>query len=125
MNRNELDKLANRIIGIAIEIHKILGPGFAEKIYEKALVCELDKNGIRYSKEKVIKVKYKDLLLGDQRIDFLIEDELILELKSASMIAEVYKAQILSYLKAANKRLGLILHFGRERLEIKRVVNKF
>lgn len=125
MNRDELDKLANRIIGIAIEIHKILGPGFVEKIYEKALAYELDKNKIKYDQEKVIKVKYKDLLLGDQRIDFLIEDELILELKSASVITEVYKAQILSYLKAANKRLGLILNFGREQLEIKRVVNKF
>ncbi|MFC1510947.1 GxxExxY protein [Candidatus Margulisiibacteriota bacterium] len=125
MKREELDKLAKQIIGIAIEIHKILGPGFVEKIYAKALAYELSKNKMRFSKEKVIRVKYKDLLLGDQRVDFLIEDSLILELKAVSAINDIHLAQILSYLKAADKRLGLILNFARGTLEIKRVANKF
>lgn len=125
MERKELDKLANKIIGKAIEIHKTLGPGFVEKIYSKALSYELSKNNIKFIKEKNIRVRYKELLLGNQRVDFLIEDVLILELKAVSSIGGIHLAQMLSYLKTTDKRLGLILNFARETLEIKRVANKF
>lgn len=125
MDRDRLDRLAKKIIGIAIEIHKILGPGFVEKIYTKALAYELSKNNIKFVKEKTIRVKYKNLLLGDQRVDFLIEDVLILELKAVSAIGDIHLAQMLSYLKTADKRLGLILNFAKGTLEIKRAANKF
>lgn len=125
MTANELNKLSERIIGIAIEIHKTLGPGFTEKIYEKALALKFDREKIKYLQQKVIKVKFENTLLGNQRIDFLAENEIILEIKTVNEINEIHKAQILSYLKTTNKKLGLILNFAKGTLEIKRVVNNF
>ena len=125
MTNEELDKFSNKIIGIAIRVHKKLGPGFVEKIYEKALAYEFQKEGTSFDQQKVIRVKYEDLELGDQRIDFMVEDALILEVKVASKIIEIHQDQLISYLKASNKKLGLILNFGKKRLEIKRLVNKF
>ena len=125
MTKEELNKLSKRIIGIALDIHKILGAGFSEKIYSRALNYELNKHKIPRMNEKVIKVKYKGSLLGDQRLDFLIENEVILELKSVPEINDAHLAQMLSYLKITDKRLGLILNFAKPTLEIKRVVNNF
>jgi GxxExxY protein len=125
MTNEEIDILSNRIIGLAINVHKQLGPGFVEKIYEKALSYEFKKHGITFIQQKVIRVKYEGIELGNQRIDFLIEGEVILEIKSASQIIEIYQDQILSYLKTSDKKLGLILNFGKKRLDIKRIVNKF
>jgi len=121
----ELNDLSNKIIGIAIEVHKELKAGFNEKIYQRALEEELIKHNINFEREKVIKVEYKNKFIGEQRIDFLIENELILELKSIERIGNIHIAQILSYLKSLDKRLGLILNFGETKLGIKRVVNKF
>ena len=125
MTNEELDKLSNKIIGIAIKIHKKLGPGFVEKIYERALAYEFEKEGVSFDQQKVIRVKYEDVELGNQRVDFIVEDALILELKVASKIIGIHQDQVISYLKASDKTLGLILNFGRKRLEIKRLVNKF
>ena len=80
---------------------------------------------LKYDQQKVIEVKYKNIALGEQRIDFLVENEVIVELKASSEINEAHKAQVLSYLKAAKKRVGLILNFAKEILEIKRIVNKY
>lgn len=125
MTKEKLDKLTNQIIGIAIGIHKTLGPGFIENIYAKALAYELKNAGINFNQEKVIKVKYKDLLLGQHRLDFLVENDLILEIKAIYEITKFHLAQVLSYLKAADKKLALILNFAKGRLEIKRVANDF
>lgn len=121
----ELNDLSNRIIGIAIDIHKKLGPGFQEKIYEEALLKEFKKAAIDYGKQKVVRVNYDGQGLGNQRIDLLVDDEMILEIKACTRIIPIYRDQLISYLKTTDKRLGLILNFGRSRLEIKRVVNKF
>ena len=121
----ELNDLSNRIIGIAIDIHKKLGPGFQEKIYEEALLTEFKKSGIGYEKQKVIRVDYDGQGLGNQRIDLLADDEVILEIKACTKIIPIYRDQVISYLKTANKKLGLILNFGRSKLEIKRVVHNF
>ncbi len=121
----ELNDLSNRIIGIAIDIHKKLGPGFQEKIYEEALLTEFKKSGIGYEKQKVIRVDYDGQSLGNQRIDLLVDDEMILEIKACTKIIPIYRDQLISYLKTTDKRLGLILNFGRSKLEIKRVVHDF
>jgi GxxExxY protein len=121
----EMNDLSNRIIGIAIDIHKKLGPGFQEKIYEEALLTEFKKSGIGYEKQKVIRVDYDGQGLGNQRIDLLADDEIILEIKACTKIIPIYRDQVISYLKTANKKLGLILNFGRSKLEIKRVVHNF
>lgn len=123
MNTEQINKLSNRIIGCGIKIHKALGPGFVEKMYSKAFAYELEKEKIKFTKEKSIKVKYEGILLGEHRLDFLIEDEIILELKAVYEINNFHIAQILSYLKATDKKLGLILNFSRSKLEIKRTVN--
>jgi len=121
----ELNNLSNRIIGIAIDIHKKLGPGFQEKIYEGALFTEFKKSGIGYEKQKVVRVDYEGQALGNQRIDLLVDDEIILEIKACTKIIPIHRDQVISYLKSTNKKLGLILNFGRSRLEIKRVVHNF
>ena len=121
----ELDDLSNRIIGLAIGIHKKLGPGFQEKIYQEALLKEFKKDGMEYEKQKIIRVDYDGHSLGNQRIDLLVDEEIILEIKACSKIIPIYRDQLISYLKTTDKRLGLILNFGRSKLEIKRVVHNF
>ena len=113
------------IIGIGIDIHKKLGPGFQEKIYEEALLKEFEKAGVRFQKQKVIRVEYEGQSLGNQRIDLLIDDEIILEIKACTKIIPIHRDQLISYLKTADKRLGLVLNFGRSKLEIKGVVHHF
>jgi len=115
--------LTDKIIELAIKVHKKLGPGFIEKIYEKALSHELNKGGINYEKQKSIRVKYDEILLGDQRVDMIIDNKIIVELKAVSELNDIHQAQMLSYLKAADKKVGLILNFAKPKLEIKRVVN--
>jgi len=125
INRDKLDKITERIIGIAINIHNMLGPGFVEKIYEKAMAYEFKKNKIRFAEEAEIRVKYKTIELGYQRVDFLVEDEVIVELKCVGELNNIHSAQMLSYLKTADKRVGLILNFAENKLGIKRMVNKY
>lgn len=92
--RNEYlySELTDRIIAIAIKVHKILGLGFVERIYEKALVYEFTKTGLNYAQQKIIRVKYDDILLGDQRVDFMVEDKIIVELKVVAEISEIHFA---------------------------------
>ena len=121
----ELNELSHRIIGIAIDVHKKLGPGFQEKIYEQALLKEFEKAGVQFEKQKIIRVEYNGTGLGNQRVDLLVDDEIIVELKACNKIIPLFRDQVISYLKTTDKRLGLILNFGRSKLEIKRVVNNF
>ena len=93
MKTEQINEISNKIIGLAIKIHKSLGPGFVEKIYAKALVHEFKKNGVKFSQEKLIKVKYDGLLLGEHRLDFLIEEEIILEIKAVYEINNFHMAQ--------------------------------
>jgi GxxExxY protein len=122
---DKLNYLSHRIIGISIEVHKKLGPGFQEKIYEEALLREFEKSSIEFEKQKVVRVDYDGVGLGNQRIDLLINGEVILEIKACTKIIPIHRNQIISYLKTTNKKLGLILNFGRSRLEVKRVVYNF
>ena len=116
---HELNDLTHRIIGIAIEVHKKLGPGFQEKIYQEALLKEFEKSRIEFEKQKVVRVDYDGQSLGNQRIDLLVDDKVILEIKACTKIIPIYRDQLISYLKTTDKKLGLILNFGRRRLEIK------
>ena len=124
MDRDQLDRITEKIISLAIKVHKKLGPGFIEKIYEKALAYGFKKANMKFHEQVDIKVKYEDIELGYQKVDFIIND-VILELKSVSEINEIHEAQILSYLKTANKRVGLILNFAKKKLDIKRIVNNY
>ena len=118
-----LNKLTEKIIGIAIEIHKKLGPGFAEKIYQRVLYLELKKTALKFEREYKIVVMWGKAIVGYHIVDFYAESQLLVELKATSEIQDIHKYQLLSYLKAANKPLGLLLNFGSPTLTIKRVIN--
>ena len=118
------DDLTEKIIGAAIEVHREIGPGLLESIYEEALCYEFRLQGIKYKRQVPADIIYKGKAIKGQKIDLLVEDEVVVELKSLSKMPEVALAQILSYLKATNLRRGLIVNFGEKRLidGVKRVV---
>jgi len=118
-----MDELTEKIIGAAIEAHTILGPGLLESIYEEALCYEFDLRGIRYQKQAECDIVYKGHTIKGQKLDLLVENEVVVEIKSLSKMPEVSLAQTLSYLKATNLKRGLIINFGEKRLidGIKRV----
>ena len=110
--------LSNKIIGCAIEVHRHLGPGLLESTYQQCLAHELRINGIELEIEHPLPVVYKDIRLDcGYRIDLLIENEIILELKSVEKIAPIHEAQLLSYLKLANKKQGFLINFNVLRLK--------
>lgn len=119
------DPLTQKIIGAAIEVHKSLGPGLLESIYEEALCYELELSGINYHRQVGIDVMYKGRVIKGQRIDIIVEGEVVIEIKSLSKVPDVVMAQILSYLKATGLKRGLIINFGEKRLVdgIKRISN--
>lgn len=128
MNREELNLLTKKIIGCAIEVHKQLGPGLLESAYQECIAYEFDSNGMKYKKEYVIPLNYKGRQIDcSYRIDFLVESEVILELKSIEQILPIHKAQLLTYLKITDKRLGLLINFNVSLLRdgIVRLVNNF
>jgi GxxExxY protein len=110
------DALTEKIIAAAIEVHRILGPGLLELIYEIALCREFDLRGIRYARQVEIDIMYKGFPIKGQRLDLLVEDEVIVELKSLSNVPEVATAQTLSYLRAMNLKRALLINFGQARL---------
>ena len=113
------DPLTAKIIGAAIEVHRILGPGLLESIYENALCHEFDLRGIKYQRQACVEMSYKDLVIRDQRVDLIVEDvddRVIIELKSLSRLPEISTAQVLSYLKATGLKRGLLINFGENRL---------
>jgi GxxExxY protein len=123
MNENEL---SNIVIGLAIKIHKALGPGLLESAYRESLFYEINKAGLSVEKEKPMPLIYEEVKLDiGYRIDLLVENKLILELKSVESLNEVHLAQILTYLKLSGCKLGLLINFNVAVLKngIKRVVN--
>jgi GxxExxY protein len=107
-----VDEVARAVIGAAIEVHRCLGPGYLERVYEGALRVELRLRGIAFERQKAIPVAYKGQAIGQGRVDFLIEDDLILELKAVDTLLPIHTAQMISYLKALGRRLGLLINFN-------------
>jgi GxxExxY protein len=120
----ELDALANRVIGAALEVHRQLGPGFLESVYEEALAVELKLRGIRAERQEPTPVIYKSHPITEHRLDFLIERSLIVELKAVEKFLPIHRAQLISYLKAARLSLGLLINFNERWLRdgIERIV---
>jgi GxxExxY protein len=107
----EFDAITSAVIGAALEVHRVLGPGFLESVYEEALAIELELRGVNFERQKVIGVSYKGHRIGDGRNDFLIEGSVIVELKAAERLLPIHRAQVLSYLKTTRCRLGLLINF--------------
>lgn len=118
----EFEELSNKIINSAIEVHKKLGPGFLESIYQSALLIQLQKDGIEVKPQKEIKIYYDEKEIGLHRLDFLIEKQIIVELKTVKEFDKNHLAQVISYLKATGLTTGLLLNFAKPKLEIKRIV---
>ena len=126
MSEDELNRLSNTVIGCAIEVHKVLGPGLLESAYQQCLAWELGRQGISVKEQVAIPIRYKELeVFNAYRLDMLIKDELVVELKAVEKIEPVHIAQMLTYLKVNRLRLGLLLNFNVDvmRKGIKRVVN--
>ena len=114
----EFDELSNRVIGCAIEVHRHLGPGLLESAYQQCLAHELSSQGIDFTLEAPLPVAYKDVRLDcGYRIDLLVEERMIVELKSVEQLTNIHTAQILTYMKLANAPTGLLLNFNVELLK--------
>lgn len=112
----ELDMLARRVIGAAIEVHRHLGPGFLESIYEEALAVELDLLAIPFARQVGMEICYKGGCVGQYRLDFLVDQRLVIEIKAIEGFTAVHEAQLLAYLKATKLHLGLLINFNTHRL---------
>jgi len=119
----EKDPLTYAVIGAAMEVHRIIGPGLLESIYEEALCHELALRGLRCERQKAVEVIYKDIVIKGQRLDLLVEGALVVEIKSVSTMPEVALAQTLSYLRTTGLKRALLINFGERLLKdgIKRI----
>lgn len=120
----KLDQLANQAIGAAIEVHRILGAGFLESVYERALAIELSERGIPFERQKPVELEYKGQIVGEAKLDFLVGRQLILELKAVDALHPIHHAQVINYLKATGYQLGLLINFnvGQLKSGIKRII---
>ena len=120
----DVDAFARTVIGSAIEVHRELGPGYSEGVYEEALAQELLRGEVPFERQKSFKVRFRECVVGEGRIDFLIGGKLIVELKAVERLMPVHKSQVISYLKATSCNLGLLINFNENLLRagIQRVV---
>ncbi|MGC8810835.1 MAG: GxxExxY protein [bacterium] len=110
------DTITEKIISSAIEVHKILGPGLLESIYEEALCYEFQLKGIKFERQKELDVLYKGKVIKGQRVDLIVDGEVIVEIKSVRRLEDIFTAQLLSYLKSTGLKRGLLINFGQKRL---------
>jgi len=114
-------ELTKQIIGLAIKVHKEIGPGFREKYYQRALYMELQNSKLNFEREKKIRITYNKALLGYHIVDFVVENSVIVELKSIKALTDIEVGQLTTYLRLSKCKIGLLLNFGQSKLEIKRV----
>ncbi len=117
-------EITEKIIGASFEVHKNLGNGFPEHIYQRALAYEMEHAGLRFAREIERDIYYKDLPepIGKRRVDFVVEEKILVELKAVSQLDNVHLAQVLNYLKAFRLEVGLLINFGERSLVFKRLV---
>jgi len=120
----EHEQLTDMIIGCAIEVHKRLGPGFIESIYENAFIIELQKRNLQFDQQREVVVKYEGIEVGRHRLDVIVADTIVVELKAAKNIQDIHFAIVKSYLRAVGKEHGLLINFSKPVLEVKRVICK-
>ncbi|OQW99467.1 MAG: GxxExxY protein [Desulfobacteraceae bacterium A6] len=116
----EKEDITHKVIGCAYQVYNNLGFGFLESIYRKAMVIEIETSGLRVKQESPLKVLYKDQVVGDFFADLLVEDELIVELKSVERLGKIHEAQLVNYLVATGIEVGLLINFGSNGVDVKR-----
>ena len=117
-------ELTSRIIGSAMEVHNILGNGFQEVIYQRALALEFELQDIQFQREFEMKIYYKEEDIGTRRVDFLVNEHISVEIKAIIALEDVHLAQAINYLEAYNLEVGLLINFGSKSMEFKRLINK-
>ena len=120
-----INQLTKRVIGAAMEVHSLLGPGYLESAYEQALAIELESRHISFERQKSFALCYKGQAIGEGRMDFYVNHMLVVELKSVDSLLPVHVAQVIAYLKATDQKIGLLINFHAESLRkgIRRIVN--
>jgi len=116
-------ELIYKIIGCAMEVHKHLGNGFQELIYQRALTIEMASQGIEFSREHEMQIQYKGNDIGTRRVDFFVEDKIMVEIKAIIQLEDVHLAQAMNYVEAYDLEIGLLINFGSKSLQHKRVHN--
>jgi GxxExxY protein len=119
----QYSELTGKIIGCAMQVHNTLGNGFQEVIYQRCLAIELAKAGLNFERELEMPIYYDDQEVGTRRADFLVEGKILVELKAIRELDDIHLAQGLNYLEAYNLHIGLLINFGGNRLEFKRLIN--
>jgi GxxExxY protein len=123
MNTDSLNALIERVIGAAFEVSNVLGPGFLEKVYERALLKELASQGIEARRQVGLPVSYKGHPVGEYIADIVVEGELVIELKCADSFSNENVAQCINYLKASGKKIALLMNFQKAKVQLKRIIN--
>ena len=118
----KINDITYEINGAVFEVQKVLGPGFLEKVYENALLTELKQRGLKVESQVPIKVHYKENIVGEYIADLLVEEKVIVELKTSEKIEKTHEAQLLNYLKATGVQVGLLINFKHQKADIKRMV---
>jgi len=120
----ETEHVGKQVLDAAFQVHRSLGPGFVEKMYEEALCVELSARGIGFVRQKPVQVFYRERLIGTHRLDLLVEDAVIIEIKAVENLLPIHEAQLISYLTATGLRLGYLLNFNNHLLKdgIRRIV---
>lgn len=117
-----LSELTGKIIGCAMEVHRVLGNGFQERIYQRALAIEMNLQGLSFSREMEMDIYYKDNLIGTRRVDFFVEEQIMVELKAVKHLDDADLAQAINYLEAYGVTIGLLINFGDTSLRFHRVM---
>ena len=117
------EELTHRIIGCAMKVHSTLGNGFQEVIYQRAMAIEMGKQGLRFEREMEMPIYYDGIDIGTRRVDFFVEDFVMVELKAIIRLDDVHLAQAMNYCQAYNLPIGLLINFGAKSMEFKRVYN--
>lgn len=123
-NEDQINKLTHKIIGCAMQVHRTLGNGFQEVIYQRALAIEFEHVGIGFQREMEMELFYRDRPIGSRRVDFFVENKVMVEIKAIEKLEDVHKAQAINYCEAYNIADGLLINFGGRSLDFKRVCNK-
>jgi len=118
----DINEITYAINGAVFEVNRVLGPGFLEKVYENALLIELRSKGLKAQNQAQIKVSYKGNMVGEYIADILVEEKVIVEIKTVDKLEKIHEAQLLNYLKATGVRVGLLVNFRHPKAEVKRLV---
>ena len=123
-NEYKYSDITSKIIGCAMKVHATLGNGFQEVIYQRCLSIEMENQGLRFVRELEMPIFYAEREVGTRRVDFLVEDKVMVELKAINQLDNIQLAQGINYLEAYNLKIGLLINFGSTSLEFKRLINK-